>query len=90
MEKGSKQREAVERIHATIGSYQRTFETEDGYKVLIDLMRQFNMMRPSFYGEKPIEMAYSEGGRNVVCYILSKCKMNMVGLEQLIEGANDV
>lgn len=83
--------EAVKRMYASASAYKRVFvENEDGYKILIDLMRKFHMMSPTTTKDmNPNEMLFNEGARNVVLYIMTKCNVNIQQLQEYIEGADN-
>ena len=52
-----------------VSTYKRLFTSEDGQKVLADLMQVCGMQQSSFSTD-PLEMAYHEGERAVVLRIL--------------------
>lgn len=52
-----------------LAAYQVVFKSEDGQKVLYDLMRNHHCLGSTFSSDK-MEMALKEGERNVVLRIL--------------------
>lgn len=91
-EAASKQKESAKRIFATVQAYRRTFLTTiEGKQVLWDLMKHFHMMQPSMPKGKPdpLMMAFNEGGRNAVLYILAKLNLDVTKLHDLIREANE-
>jgi len=60
-------------IRALAAAYKRTFSTKDGQRVLEDLKEVFHMFESTFRGTTD-GIAYSEGQRTVVLYILDKIK----------------
>lgn len=87
-----RQKEAAKRIFATVKNYKKVFlESAEGQQVLWDLMKHFNLMQPSMPKDKPdpLLLAFNEGGRNVVLYILSKLNMDVSKLQDLIREANE-
>lgn len=65
-------------------SYQAVFSTNEGQKVLFDLMFNHHMLNSTFVKD-PIEMALKEGERNVVLRILSILKIDVKDLAKKIE-----
>jgi hypothetical protein len=65
-------------------SYQSTFATPEGQKVLFDLMKEHHMIGSSF-SKDAFEMAFKEGERNVVLRILNILKINVDDLAKRIE-----
>jgi hypothetical protein len=65
-------------------SYQATFSTTDGEKVLFDLMKE-HYVTGSTFSKCPQEMALREGERNVVLRILTIMKINVDDLAKKIE-----
>ena len=51
--------------------YQSLFATQEGQRVLADLMANFNMGRSSHVPGAPYETAFREGERHVVLHILN-------------------
>jgi hypothetical protein len=72
------------RILAHIEDYKRTFSTENGKRVLWDLMKK-NGMLSDIFTENPQVSAYNEGRRAVVLYILQKLNTDIQKLQQQIE-----
>lgn len=63
--------------------YKRTFGSEQGTRVLHDLMQSFYMYQ-STYSENAHMMAIREGGRQVVMHILSEMNVNPEKLRDII------
>lgn len=79
-----------QKFNARIQDFKRTFQSEQGKRVLYDLMSNHFVMRPTL-AAKPdaIEMAYNEGQRAVVLRIMTILKTNPVDIETMIEEANE-
>ena len=82
-------KQMAEKQLATLQDYKRVFNSEQGKRVLYDLMNNFDMMRPTYDPKNPNEIFVREGGRNVVLYILGKLKAETKTLEQYLEEANE-
>ena len=65
-------------------SYQALFSSDDGQKVLWDLMHNHHMIGSTF-SKDPYEMALKEGERNVVLRILQILKIDVATLAKRIE-----
>lgn len=76
-----------QKIAATLLVYKRLFETEDGKKVLTDLINSCHILGSSF-DENPYVTAYNEGARSVVTRILAKIKTDPDQLKKMIEQGN--
>lgn len=63
-----------------IRAYKRVFESEDGKRVLADLMKNAHMYR-STMDPNPHELAYKEGERSMVLKILRTIKADPSELE---------
>lgn len=61
------------KLVARIQDYKRTFSTQHGERVLLDLMEHCNMLRPTFNQKNEVNLSiYNEGMRGAALYILSK------------------
>jgi hypothetical protein len=67
-----------------VACYQAIFSSEDGKKVLYDLMRTHYIIGSTF-SKDPYETALKEGERNTVLRILSILKIDPI---QLLDGIN--
>jgi len=67
-----------------VACYQAIFSSEDGKKVLYDLMRTHYIISSTF-SKDPYETALKEGERNTVLRILSILKIDPI---QLLDGIN--
>ncbi len=65
-------------------SYQATFTSAEGEKVLFDMMKAHHMLGSSFCKD-PYESAFNEGERAVVLRILSMLKTDVTQLAKRIE-----
>jgi hypothetical protein len=65
--------------------YQRIFNSDEGKQVLYDLMRRSNTLSSSFNGMDYLTMAYNEGRRSIILYILSMIDSDPEALKQLME-----
>lgn len=81
----TKKEQALKQVEL-IQTYKRVFnDSEDGFKILIDLMRNFNMLRSSYDGKVADNLVvFNEGQRNVILYILSKVNMDENKLYEII------
>lgn len=75
------------KILATMSLYQQVFSTEEGTKVLYDLIKACHVLGTTF-DANPIEMAYKEGERSVVLRILRTLKTNPEKIMKMIEQGN--
>lgn len=75
---------------ASIQDYQIAFSTDEGRRVLHDLMQMGNMLKPSFIKDKQTgkvdshEMAFNEGMRNLVLFIFHRLNVDVKQLEHEI------
>lgn len=69
----------------TIMAYKDLFATDDGKRVLKDLMKSCYVMQ-STIDANPHEMAYNEGARSVVLRILSTINVDPMSLKEMIDG----
>jgi len=69
----------------TILAYKRVFDSKDGKKVLVDLMKSCHMMDTTF-DKDPYETHFNEGARSVLIRILKTTKTNMEQLDKFIEN----
>jgi hypothetical protein len=67
-------------------SYQATFNSLEGQKVLLDMMKEHHMLSSSFCKD-PYDSAFKEGERAVVLRILSILKVNVDDLAKKIEAS---
>jgi hypothetical protein len=75
----------VKRSIANIQAYKSVFKSEDGQKVLWDLMKLNSFMQDSYVQGDPYSTAYNEGRRSVVLYILQKINENTQRLQKRYE-----
>ena len=68
--------------------YQEVFNSPGGRRVLVDLMKRFHVLQPS-YDRNPHETAFREGERNAVLYILTVLNINEDSLLQMIKEMED-
>lgn len=67
-------------------SYQSTFSTDEGSKVLLDLMKEHHMLNNTFCKD-PYDSAFKEGERSVVLRIMQIMNINVDQLSKKIEEA---
>lgn len=72
------------KIKDTVLAYKRVFESEDGKKVLKDLMKCSSFNRSSV-GEDPYETYFNEGARSIILRILKTTSMSMDQIEDYIK-----
>ena len=67
--------------------YKVAFGTDEGKRVLYDILKVCGMLTSSFDYEEPeaLSMAYREGQRNVALYIFNKLKTDVHALTKFIE-----
>jgi hypothetical protein len=72
--------------------YANTFGSEEGKRVLHDMMRTHKFLTPTLAsGNDPIEMAFFEGQRNVILRILTYLNMDVEAINRLVsEGERNV
>jgi hypothetical protein len=73
-----------------VASYQQTFSSEPGKKVLLDLMDVHHMSRPTFVGGGSDLTSYREGERSVVLRILSILGTTPEKLDSLLKQKENV
>lgn len=64
-------------------AYKRTFDSDDGKKVLHDLMKSCHIMTSTFNTD-PYETHYNEGARSVILRILKTVNVNMDDIDNMI------
>lgn len=64
--------------------YKRVFDTEDGKKVLHDLMKCCHVMTPTIDPD-PLQMAHNEGERSIVLRILRTIQTDPKQMEELLK-----
>lgn len=69
---------------ATLQDYQIVFSTDEGQRVLQDLMQYGHMLSPSFSKDNSHETAFREGMRNIVLFILNRLDIDIKKLENQI------
>ena len=74
---------------AKIVDYKKVFSSEQGKRVLYDLMIEHKVMGPTYIKGDAIEMAFLEGQRNVLLRIFSILKMNPDKLKETIQEADN-
>lgn len=67
----------------TLRAYKRVFESDDGKKILGDMMKAHHIYR-STMDANPYEMAYREGERSVVLRILRAIKTDPAEIEKFL------
>ena len=75
----------MSKVLARVIDYKKVFNTPEGQRVLYDLMREFHMLRPTYYSSDPQAIYMNEGGRNAVLYILDKLKVDVRKLKARID-----
>lgn len=78
---------SVKKRLSLIQDYKRVFSSEQGKRVLHDLMNEHGFLKSSFTKDAH-EMAFKEGGRNAVLRIMSVCEMDPDLVEKHILEAN--
>jgi hypothetical protein len=76
----------LQRLDA-ITQLQAVFDSEEGKKVLYELMKSCHMLHSTF-DPNPQEMAYREGERSVVLRILNTLNVDPIQLLKRIEEGN--
>lgn len=66
-----------------VRSYKAVFSTDQGKKVLYDLMKTFHVLH-STMDANPQELAYNEGARSVVLRILRTIQTDPAELERML------
>jgi hypothetical protein len=72
-----------------IVDYRAVFNTEDGKRVLYDLIKQHNVLQSTF-SKDPYEHAFKEGERNTVLRILTLLKIDPIQLDKLIDQGRQI
>lgn len=71
-------------MRETVLAYKRFFDTDDGKKVLVDLMKSCHMTT-STMGKDPYETAFNEGARSVVVRIFKTVNADMSQVDEMIK-----
>jgi len=71
----------------TIRAYKRVFESDDGKKILKDLMKACHFLSTTMH-VNPNEAAYKEGERSVLLRILKTVKINADEVEHHLKEQN--
>jgi len=66
-------------------AYSRLFASDDGKRVLSDLLRRFHALGPTFVEGSPDLSAFREGERNVILYILTRLRMTEADYEKIVQ-----
>ncbi len=69
---------------ATLSDYKTVFKSEEGRRVLWDLMKQASMISTSYVQGDPHSTSFNEGTRSVCLHILKKISTDVEKLEQRI------
>ncbi len=69
--------------------YKVVFGSEEGKRVLHDILKSCGMLTSSF-DESSVTMAYKEGQRNVALSLLHKTKVNIQELTRFIEQQEEL
>jgi hypothetical protein len=88
-EKKTTARKAAEKYLGRVMDYKRVFKTEQGQRVLHDLMKEHFIMSPTYQKGDSMELAYKEGQRNVVLRILEVMDTDPQAIIKYIEGASN-
>lgn len=79
------EKSALSKQKQRVQDYMITFNSEHGKKVLHDMMTRFGMLRSSFIKGDSHEMAFMEGQRNVLLFIMHQMKIDMDALNKMID-----
>lgn len=89
-------KKAYSKQRQLITDYKHVFGTEQGRRVLHDMMKAHFMISPTHVKNDALGTSYNEGMRNVVLRILSFIKMDVARFDELLKqgetddyGAND-
>lgn len=86
-----RQKEMAKRSLGLYQDYKMTFNSLEGKRVLFDLMKHHNFIKPSFVKGDPYETAFNEGQRNVILRILTLVDIDITEIKKKIEeGLKDV
>lgn len=70
-----------------VADYKAVFDSPVGRRVLHDMMSAHNMLNSSF-SKDPYQMAFNEGGRNVLLRIMTIMKVDLKQLEERMREAD--
>lgn len=91
MSKIQELRNLFKRQHSVVEAYHKVFDRESPFseQVMVDLMQFTNMLQPTFNATDSSEsLAFEEGKRAVMLYILSKLQVSPAELyERLLEAS---
>lgn len=70
--------------------YKKTFGSPEGKRVLLDLMNKFNVMHSTYQpGINEVDLAFKEGARNVVLFLIHKLGEDMEKLSEMAKEAQN-
>lgn len=87
MEKPAKK--LAKRAVARVIDYKRTFASEQGKRVLYDMIANHHVMNSTYVKGDAVDMAFREGQRQVILRILATMKVDTTKIQQLIEESDN-
>lgn len=89
-EETSAEAKKVSKKIAQVVDYQRVFGSEQGKRVLADLMDKHFVMTPTAPSKiDPYEMSFNEGQRMVVLRILATLQIDPIQMKEKMEAAHE-
>jgi hypothetical protein len=90
-ERSKKLSKRDQKVINRVTDYQTIFNSEEGKRVLLDLMEQGFVLRPTQVAESEIASFINEGKRNIVLYILAQMETNAQDLmNRIINSMGEV
>ena len=85
----SRTKNVMKKRVAKISDYKNTFNSQQGRRVLADMLAENKCLSTSFVKEDPYLTAFNEGQRNVVLRILTILQVDTTQLLKLIEETDN-
>ena len=85
----SENKEVVKKRLSIVHHYKHVFSSDEGKRVLWDILKQGNILASSHSPGCPNETAYQEGRRSLALDILKKLKTDTTQLEKYLEKGEE-
>lgn len=60
--------------------YRRVFDSEDGRKVLADMVERYGLLKSAYHASDPYQTVWNDGRRSVVAEIVAACGQELKDL----------
>jgi hypothetical protein len=85
----AEQKERMKRAIARVIDYKNTFSSEEGKRVLYDILRYGNILATSHHPGVSDETAFQEGRRDMALYIFRKLKTDEKKLIEILDKGEE-